>query len=128
MVEEDGVVLGDRERVLQIGRALVDNALVHTPAGDGGADRRRGLGRCGSRTTGPGIPAEHREQVFARFTRLEGSRASGAVSGSRSRASWRERMGGTLELASEPGSTVFTLRLPGVEQPLRDESHEPVAR
>src|SRR4051794_29742792 len=32
-VAAGGVGVGDRERVLQIGRALVDNALLHTPAG-----------------------------------------------------------------------------------------------
>jgi signal transduction histidine kinase len=32
-VGEAGIALGDHERVLQIGRALVDNALLHTPAG-----------------------------------------------------------------------------------------------
>ncbi|HZC31218.1 MAG TPA: histidine kinase dimerization/phospho-acceptor domain-containing protein, partial [Gaiellaceae bacterium] len=31
--DRGGVALGDRERVLQIGRALVDNALAHTPNG-----------------------------------------------------------------------------------------------
>ncbi len=33
VVEQDGVALADRERVIQIGRALIDNALVHTPEG-----------------------------------------------------------------------------------------------
>ena len=32
-VESPGLVTADRERVLQVARALVDNALVHTPAG-----------------------------------------------------------------------------------------------
>ena len=75
-VREAGVALGDHERVLQIGRALVDNALLHTPAGTPvrivarGADLR-------VEDDGPGIPADEQERVFARFSRLDGSRASG---------------------------------------------------
>jgi signal transduction histidine kinase len=50
--------------------------------------------------------------VFARFTRLEGSRASGTGLGLAIARELAERMGGVLELESAPGRTVFTLRLP----------------
>jgi two-component system, OmpR family, sensor kinase len=106
-----GTALGDRERVLQIGRALVDNALVHTPDGTH-------VGIVAGRSTlavednGPGIPAEYLEQVFVRFSRLDGSRASGTGLGLAIARELAERMGGTLELASVPGRTIFTLRLP----------------
>jgi len=108
---EAGVALGDRERVLQIGRALVDNALAHTP------DGTRVLIVAGRSTLaveddGPGIPREYHEQVFVRFSRLDGSRASGTGLGLAIARELAERMGGTLELESAPGRTVFTLRLP----------------
>ncbi|MBV8599659.1 MAG: HAMP domain-containing protein, partial [Actinobacteria bacterium] len=106
-----GQALGDRERVLQVGRALVDNALVHTPPGtrirvaaDGAMLRVE--------DDGPGIPLEHQDQVFARFTRLDGTRASGSGLGLAIARELAERMGGTLTLESRPGRTVFTLALP----------------
>jgi len=106
-----GTGLGDRERVLQVGRALVDNALLHTPPGTRvrilatGAD-------LAVEDAGPGIPASQHEQVFARFTRLDGTRASGTGLGLAIARELAGRMGGALELESEPGRTVFTLRLP----------------
>jgi two-component system, OmpR family, sensor kinase len=106
-----GVALGDRERVVQIGRALVDNALVHTPDGT----RVRivaGRSTLAVEDDGPGIPAEYLEQVFVRFSRLDGSRASGTGLGLAIARELSERMGGTLELESAPGRTAFTLRLP----------------
>jgi len=127
VVESDGVVLADRERVLQVGRALVDNALVHTPPGTpvrivaAGATLR-------VEDEGPGIPLEHQEQVFARFTRLEGSRASGSGLGLAIAREVAQRMGGSLSLASEPGRTVFTLELPVAGAALRDEPHETAVR
>lgn len=113
-VESPGTALADRERVLQVGRALVDNALVHTPAGthvrivaDGTTLRVE--------DDGPGIPVEHREQVFARFTRLDGSRASGSGLGLAIARELAERMGGELRLEADSGRTVFLLRLPPAE-------------
>ena len=72
--------LGDEERVLQIGRVLVENALVHTPPGTPCVSRvATGGGRCSrSRTTGPGSRPSTRAHVFERFYRLDGPRASGS--------------------------------------------------
>jgi signal transduction histidine kinase len=111
LADEDGLALADRQRVLQIGRALVDNALRHTPPGT----RVRIVARGASLAVeddGQGIPAEHCEQVFARFTRLEGSRASGTGLGLAIARELAERMHGELRLVSGPGRTVFTLELP----------------
>jgi two-component system OmpR family sensor kinase len=106
-----GVALGDHERVLQIGRALVDNALVHTP--DATSVRIvAGETSLAVEDDGPGIPAEYHDQVFVRFSRLDGSRASGTGLGLAIARELAERMGGTLELDSRAGQTVFTLRLP----------------
>jgi two-component system, OmpR family, sensor kinase len=127
VVEEAGAVLGDRERVLQVGRALVDNALLHTPPGT-----HVRVVAAGStlrvEDDGPGIPVEHRDQVFARFTRLDGSRASGSGLGLAIARELAERMGGELRLEVGPGRTAFVLELPpvstGNRSQLRDNRHE----
>jgi two-component system OmpR family sensor kinase len=102
--------MSDHERVLQIGRALVDNALLHTPAGTPVRIVARGAD-LQVEDDGPGIPAEQQERVFARFSRVEGSRASGTGLGLAIARELALRMGGALELESRPGRTVFTLRL-----------------
>ena len=127
VVDEPGEVLGDRERVLQVGRALVDNALLHTPPGThvrviaaGSALRVE--------DDGPGIPVEHRDQVFARFTRLDGSRASGSGLGLAIARELAERMGGELRLEVDSDRTAFVLELPPVSTgnriQVRDNRHE----
>ena len=106
-----GVALADRERVLQIGRALVDNALLHTPK-----DTHVRIVADGATLAveddGPGIPREHQERVFARFTRLDGSRTAGTGLGLAIAHELAGLMGGELELESTPGRTRFTLVLP----------------
>jgi signal transduction histidine kinase len=111
LADEEGLALADRQRVLQIGRALVDNALRHTPPGTRVRIAARGASLM-VEDDGQGIPAEHCEQVFARFTRLEGSRASGTGLGLAIARELAERMHGELRLVSKPGRTVFTLELP----------------
>jgi signal transduction histidine kinase len=122
-----GPVLGDRERVLQVGRALVDNALLHTPPGTHVRVVAEGS-RLRVEDDGPGIPAEHRDQVFARFTRLDGSRASGSGLGLAIARELAERMGGELRLEPEGGRTAFVLELPAVSMGnrahLRGNRHE----
>ncbi len=113
VLDEAGTVLGDRERVLQVGRALVDNALLHTPAGT-----HVRVVAAGStlrvEDDGPGIPVEHRDQIFARFTRLDGSRASGSGLGLAIARELAERMGGELRLEVDSVRTAFVLELPTV--------------
>jgi signal transduction histidine kinase len=109
-VSEAGVALGDQARVLQIGRALVDNALLHTPPGTLVRIVARGAD-LSIEDAGAGIPVDQQERVFARFSRLDGSRASGTGLGLAIARELALRMGGALELESRPGRTVFTLRL-----------------
>jgi signal transduction histidine kinase len=111
IVEGAGVAVADRERTLQIGRALVENALLHTPPGTSVRIVARGAS-LRVEDEGPGIPVAQREQVFARFTRLEGTRASGTGLGLAIARELAERMGGELRLDAPHGRTTFVLVLP----------------
>jgi signal transduction histidine kinase len=113
--------LGDAERALQIGRILVENALVHTPPGTPvrlGTARRDGSALLTVEDEGPGIPADHEVQVFERFYRLEGAVASGSGLGLAIAKELAELMGGSVELAASDGRTRFTLVLPAFSDAL----------
>ena len=107
--------LGDEQRVLQIGRVLVENAMRHTPRGTPirlGAEAEAGRVALVVEDAGPGIAGEHAEHVFERFYRVEGARASGSGLGLAIARELAALMGGTLELDTRPGRTVFRLLLP----------------
>jgi signal transduction histidine kinase len=68
----------DRERIGQVLRNLLNNALAHTaPGGEIGvcAERQNGMIRTIVRDTGEGISAEDLPHVFDRFYRADRSRA-----------------------------------------------------
>jgi signal transduction histidine kinase len=106
-------VIGDEQRILQIGRVLLENALVHTPPGTR-VWVRTGAGTLEVEDDGPGIPPEHVPHVFERFYRVEGRRAWGSGLGLAIAQELARAMGGLLEVESQPGRTVFRLRLPVV--------------
>ena len=60
----------------------------------------------------PGSREEQREQLFQRFFRLDGTRASGSGLGLAIAKQLAELMDGAIELDSRPGRTVFALVLP----------------
>ncbi len=108
--------LGDEQRVLQVGRALVENALRHTPAGTRVCLR---TSRDSERVAlvvedeGPGIGSDAAVHVFERFYRGDGAgRASGSGLGLAIARELAEAMQGEIALTSETGRTVFTLSLP----------------
>ena len=110
----DAWAVADEERVLQIGRALISNALSHTPWG---TEVVVTATRAGSRVTlavhddGPGIPPEYAERIFDRFYRVDGAQASGSGLGLAIARELAAHMEGTVELSSTPGRTTFTLSL-----------------
>ena len=125
--EADGPVgaLGDELRVQQIVRALVENAIRHTPTGTMVIVRvvRRGNSAVLEvRDDGPGIPPEDQKHLFQRFYRAAGGKASGSGLGLAIASELASRLAGSIELSSRTGSTVFTLNLPPAEAgPPREE-------
>jgi signal transduction histidine kinase len=116
--EEDAVALGDEQRVVQIVRNLVENALIHTPAGTEvllRAERSRAGVSLSVEDDGPGIRPEQLGHVFERFYRGDGSQASGSGLGLAIALELARVMGGTLELESDTTRTVFRLTLPLAE-------------
>jgi len=105
--------LCDRERVAQIMRILLDNALRHTPEGTDvtvSATRYNGAAELTVADSGPGLPAGARGKVFERF--FTGDAARGAGLGLAIARELAERMDGRLVLSGERDVTAFTLELP----------------
>jgi signal transduction histidine kinase len=113
--DEEVWCVGDAERIGQIGRALLMNALVHTPAGTRvtvSARTRSGLPQLRVEDTGPGIAPAEQDAIFERFYRAEGRLASGSGLGLAIAKELAQLMDGSVGLESRPGRTVFTLQLP----------------
>jgi two-component system, OmpR family, sensor kinase len=111
--EQGPEALCDPERVAQIMRILLDNALRHTPAGTHvtvRADRSNGAAGFTVADAGPGLPDGSRAKVFERF--YTGDAARGAGLGLAIARELAERMDGRLRVTSRDGGTVFTLELP----------------
>ncbi len=111
--ERAETALIDGDRVLQLMRALVDNALTHTPEGTSitvGAKRRGGRVELTVTDDGPGIPPEAQRDIFEAFVTSDETRGSGL--GLAIGRELARRMQGDLTVASGPGTTVFTLSVP----------------
>jgi two-component system, OmpR family, sensor kinase len=120
------VALADLNRVSQIIRILIDNALTHTPEGtnvtvtaalrDGRAELIVGD------DAKKGIDPRAIDKVFDRF--YTGDTASGSGLGLAIADELATRMAGRLEVVSQRGHTAFTLSLPVSRQ--RRPQREPV--
>lgn len=74
-IQEDlPTVMLDAERIERVVCNLLDNAVKYTPRGaiTIGAAREGNHIKVSVNDTGPGIPPEERERIFARFTQVEG--------------------------------------------------------
>jgi signal transduction histidine kinase len=123
LVPIDGTLHADPDRLTQVLRNLIRNAVTHTKPGDRvlvTATARGELLEIIVSDSGPGIPAEKLEDVFERFHRLDRgrSRASGGSGlGLAIARAITEAHGGRLYAESPPGSgAVFHLELPGYER------------
>ncbi|WP_445148072.1 ATP-binding protein [Baekduia sp. Peel2402] len=110
---EPVIVHGDPERVAQVLRILIDNALTHTPPGTDlvvSASRRGDRARLGVGDFGPGIHRTMLPRIFEPFVTSDDAQGSGL--GLAIASELAERMDGRLAVDSQPGRTTFTLELP----------------
>ncbi|RUV84160.1 sensor histidine kinase, partial [Mesorhizobium sp. M1A.F.Ca.IN.020.32.1.1] len=117
-LEEAGPVpvIGEGTMLREMIVNLVDNALRYTPAGGTVTVQLAAIGREGVLTvtdTGPGIPAEEREQVFERFYRIAGAAEEGSGLGLAIVREVVENAGGSVALGGAAGSGLrVEVRLP----------------
>jgi two-component system OmpR family sensor kinase len=116
--EEAVEITGDEHRLRQVLVNLLANAGKHTPAGTtvtASLAREDGCAVLAVADDGPGIPPALLPTVFERFARGDGSRSRKAGStglGLAIVAAVVASHGGQVWVTSEPGDTVFTVRLP----------------
>ncbi|HEX6482434.1 MAG TPA: HAMP domain-containing sensor histidine kinase [Ktedonobacteraceae bacterium] len=122
-------VEADQERVAQILRNLLSNAIMHTPS-EGeisiSASASASLVKISVQDTGVGIELEHLPYLFERFYRVDSSRAratGGTGLGLAIVKQMVEAHGGQIVVESQPGKgTCFTFTLPAVSSaPVRWE-------
>ncbi len=104
----------DPERVAQVLRILLDNALVHTPEGTGvrvSAARANGHVRLEVSDGGLGIKRQNMPHIFEPFF-TSNDEAQGAGLGLAIARELADRMHGELSVRSVPGRTTFSLELP----------------
>jgi two-component system sensor histidine kinase BaeS len=118
-VGESLVVAADRERLGQVLRNLLTNAVTHTPEGGtvSVATRRDGAGvTIAVRDTGPGIAPDHLPRIFDRFYRADPSRAratGGSGLGLAIVKQLVEAHGGEVRAENGPGGgAIFSFTLP----------------
>jgi two-component system OmpR family sensor kinase len=121
------LVRGDAGALAQVVDNLLTNARVHTPPGTvvsvrlTGGDDTQPVARLTVADNGPGIPAELLPEAFERFTRGDTSRSRAAGSsglGLAIVAAIVEAHHGSVEVASEPGRTEFSISLPRSFEPV----------
>lgn len=119
--EHDVIARGEGHRLLQVVANLLANARTHTPAGtlvETALHSADGFAVITVTDDGPGIPPELLPRVFERFTRGDEARAraGGGVQstglGLAIVGALVEAHGGRVSVASHPGMTRFTVRIP----------------
>ena len=109
----DVAAAADADRLAQILRILIDNALTHTPKGTAitiTSEQGDGTAVVTVKDDGPGIDAHDRDRVFERF--YTGDELGGSGLGLAIARELAVRMGGDIDVRSHAGRTEFTVRLP----------------
>lgn len=116
--DEPVTIVGDAGRMHQVVANLLANARTHTPAG---TTVTLSVAQEGEEAVlrvhddGPGIDPAIRDELFARFARGDSSRArqtGGTGLGLAIAKAIVEGHRGFITVASEPGDTTFTVRIP----------------
>jgi heavy metal sensor kinase len=124
VIEADrrGVIVADPDRLSQVFRNLIRNAVEHTePGGRIGVAARGGAGEIEFSVTdgGPGIPPQELPHVFERFHRVDAGRSraeGGSGLGLAIARAIVEAHGGRIWAESAPGAgATFRFVLPGYE-------------
>jgi len=126
--DEPVEVCGDGARLHQVLANLLANARTHTPAGSSVTASLEAMPeqvRLAVTDDGPGLPPALAPHVFERFARGDGSRtrSSGAASTGLGLAIVEAIIashGGSVEVSSRPGRTVFSVLLPATERALAE--------
>jgi two-component system OmpR family sensor kinase len=125
------MVPGDPARLHQVLANLLANGRTHTPEGTVVTTRLRvadGTAVLQVLDDGPGIPPALVGHVFERFARGDSSRSRHAGSTGLGLAIVHAVVtahGGTVAVSSEPGRTVFTIRLPHATLAERSPDDDP---
>ena len=114
VVAEPAVAVGDADRTVQVVSNLLENALRVAPR-DGSVRILAARGELAVADDGPGLAADELPRAFERFylySRYGRERPVGTGLGLAIVKELAEGMGGSVAVESEPGRTVFTVRLP----------------
>jgi len=110
---EPVIASADPDRVRQVIRILLDNALTHTPEGTKVTVTTYSVNRRAELTVsddGPGIPRRAQSRIFERFYTADSAGGSGL--GLAIARELAQRMEGRVAIASSKRFTAFTLDLP----------------
>jgi two-component system, OmpR family, sensor kinase len=111
--ERPAIALGDPDRLRQIIRILLDNALTHTPEGTKVTVTTYSVNRRAELTVsdeGSGIPQRVQSRIFERFYTAD--KAGGSGLGLAIASELAQRMDGRITISSSRRFTAFTLDLP----------------
>jgi two-component system, OmpR family, sensor kinase len=111
--DQPAIALADPDRVRQIIRILLDNALTHTPEGTDVTVTTYSANRRAELTVsddGSGIPQRVQQRIFERFYTADQSGSSGL--GLAIASELAQRMKGAITISSSRRFTAFTLDLP----------------
>jgi two-component system OmpR family sensor kinase len=119
-----GTLMADRDRLTQVLRNLVRNAVAHTEPGDSVTVTARARGdrlQIAIADSGEGIPADQLDRIFERFHRVDPGRSrdrGGTGLGLAIARAIIEAHGGTIEAQSTPGEgATFRIELPRYRSP-----------
>jgi signal transduction histidine kinase len=119
-VRGQGVIVADRQRLVQAVMQLAENAARYSAPGDPiavGSIVSGGEARLWVRDRGPGIPEHERSAIFERFRRGSGTgRSDGAGLGLAIVKTIAEAHNGRVELETSSAGSVFSIVVP-VDQP-----------
>jgi two-component system OmpR family sensor kinase len=111
--ERPAIALGDPDRLRQIIRILLDNALTHTPEGTKVTVATYSVNHRAELTVsdeGSGIPQRVQGRIFERFYTAD--KAGGSGLGLAIASELAQRMDGRIRISSSRRFTAFTLDLP----------------